>query len=190
MDDPDLPFVEAVQAGDDAAFDALMARHKGAVHRFVFRCVGNEEDAEELAQETFVRAFLNIRQFRPSARFSTWLFQIALNLCRDAVRSRRYRQRQMTDSITTEEGGERDFAVEKAGPDEALQQQERWRVVQEAIDELPTALREALILTALEERSHADAAAILKTTPKTVETRVYRARKALEKRLRGWLKKN
>ena len=121
MDDPDLPFVEAIKAGDERAFDELMARHKVAVHRFVFRCVGNEEDAEELAQETFVRAYLNLHSFRPTARFSTWLFQIALNLARDAMRSRRYRQRQGTDSMTTGEG-EREFPHDKAGPDEALQQ--------------------------------------------------------------------
>ena len=189
MDDPDLPFVEAIKAGDERAFDELMARHKVAVHRFVFRCVGNEEDAEELAQETFVRAYLNLHSFRPTARFSTWLFQIALNLARDAMRSRRYRQRQVTDSMTTGEG-EREFPHDKAGPDEALQQRERWQEVQAAIAELPAPLREALVLTVLEEHSHADAAAILKTTPKTVETRVYRARKALEKRLFRWLKKN
>lgn len=191
--DPDLPLVHALQRGDDRALSELMARHKGNLYRFLLRCVGREEEASELAQECFVRVYFKIGQFRPTARFSTWLYQIALNLARDYLRSRRFKQEQLTSSLVIrenegsgEDGEERELLASDDDPAQSLERQERLDTVKNAIFTLPEPLREALILTALEEKSHQDAAAILKTTPKTIEMRVYRARKALAQHLSNW----
>lgn len=190
MADPDLPLVRALQSGEEDALNELMLRHKEALHRFIFRCVGNEEDALELTQESFVRVYFNIGKFHPKAKFVTWLYRISLNLCRDHLRSRKHRQSQQTFSLSESppddeavSGWERELPSRDSGPDEDLVTKEMLAAVNQAIEQLPEHLKVALVLTAFEEKSHIEAAAILQTTPKTVETRVYRARKALEKLL-------
>ncbi len=184
-DDDDLPFVRALRNGDDSALDNLMSRHKASLFRFIFRYVRNEEDAVELTQESFIRVYFNIRSFTPKARFTTWLYTIAKNLCRDHVGSRAYRNRGRTFSIHAEEG-DKPVELPATGPtpDKITQDNEYMRIVENAIDRLPPDLKTALILTALEGLSHIETANRLGTTPKTVETRVYRARKYLEKILR------
>lgn len=181
--DPDLELVEALAGGDDSALDELMSRYEEPIFRFIYRHVFNEADARELAQEVFVRVYFNIRKFKPRAKFSTWLYQIALNLCRDHAKSRRTRQAARTDSLSAREDAEenrwRDVAVESRTPaDEALAG-EKLDALAAGTAALPHDLRTALVLTALEERSQQESAKLLQTTPKAVETRVYRARKFL-----------
>lgn len=185
LDDEDLPLVRALQAGDDSALDELMFRHKTALFGFIYRYVRNEADAAELTQETFVRAYFNIGSFTPKARFTTWLFAIATNLCRDHLRSRHHRKANRTFSL---DASGRDKFVELPAQDptpvELAECDEHVRAVEAAIERLPHDLKTALTLTALEGYSHIEAAQRLGTTPKTIETRVYRARKRLEKMLR------
>jgi len=85
LEDPDLSLVQALKAGRDQALNALMDRHRKGLFHFVFRHIPNEADALELTAEAFVRAYFNIGRFRPSAKFVTWLYRIALNLCRDLL---------------------------------------------------------------------------------------------------------
>lgn len=185
MADDDLPFIQSLQNGDDGALDELMARHKGALFRFIFRYIRNEADAAELTQETFIRAYFNIRSFTPKARFVTWLYTIASNLCRDYLGSRAYRNASRTFSLSVDRSGKTiELPVVTQRPDEIAQRDEHLYAVEAAIDRLPAKLKAALILTALEGFSHMEAAKRLGTTPKTIETRVYRARKQLEKILR------
>ncbi|CAN5750707.1 sigma-70 family RNA polymerase sigma factor [soil metagenome] len=185
MDDEDLPFVQALQAGDDSALDKLMRRHKTALTGYVYRSVRNEADAAELVQETFVRAYFHIGSFAPKARFATWLFAIATNLCRDHARSRHHRDATRTFSL---DSSGRDKSVElpskEPTPVEIAECDEQVKAVETAIDQLPHDLKTALTLTALEGLSHIETAQRLGTTPKTIETRVYRARKRLDKILR------
>lgn len=180
MGDEDLPLVRALQAGNDSALDELMGRHQSALFHFTCRYVGNEADAAELTQETFVRAYTNIRSFTPKARFVTWLYAIATNLCRDHVRSRHYRDAGRTFSLSS--GGNDkpvDFPSQSPTPNEVAEQEERMKAVEAAIRLLPHDLKTALILTAIEGLSHIETAERLGTTPKTIETRIYRARKRL-----------
>ena len=99
QEDPILTLVQALKVGEDQALNALMDRHREGLFRFVLRLVHNEADALELAMETFVRAYFNIGKFRPTAKFTTWRYQIALNLCRDHLRSRAYQYSLRTASI-------------------------------------------------------------------------------------------
>src|SRR6266480_1425867 len=98
-EDADLALVRALEAGDDQAFGALMDRHQKGLFRFIFRHIPNEADALELTQTAFVRVYFNIGKFRPTAKFITWLYRIALNLCRDHTRSQAYRYSSQTISI-------------------------------------------------------------------------------------------
>lgn len=180
--DPDLDLVRALQAGDDAALDALMERHQGPIFRFVHGYVVNEADAVELTQETFVRAYFNIRKFQPTAKFGTWLYRIALNLCRDHAKSRRVKNAVITDSISPpigEAGVEKPLRAAGKTPVEEAELAEKMRALDIAITQLPHDLRAALVLTTIEQHSHQHCAELLATTPKTIENRVYRARKLL-----------
>jgi RNA polymerase sigma factor CnrH len=182
MDDPDLTLVQALKVGKDQALDELMDRHREGLFRFVLRYVHNETDALELALETFVRAYFNIGKFRPAAKFATWLYQIALNLCRDHLRSRAYQYSLQTVSfdVPAQEGGAPGLLLATEGmPDQTTDRLEELTALEKAIGELPEDLKIAFILTTLEDRPQAETAELLGISPKAVETRIYRARKLL-----------
>ncbi|MEO6755079.1 MAG: RNA polymerase sigma factor [Chthoniobacteraceae bacterium] len=187
--DPDLELVESLAGGDESALDGLMARYEQPIFHFICRHVCHETDAREMTQEVFVRLFFNVAKFKPEAKFSTWLYQIALNLCRDHAKSRRTRQSAVTDSLSAHEDEEehpaRELAVEKGTPSDEALTREKMAALEAGMEALPPDLRTALVLTALEQRSHQECAELLKTTTKAVETRVYRARKQLHE----WLAK-
>ena len=181
--DPDLDLVLALQSGEDRAFDELMERHQEAIFGFIYRHVLNEADARDLTQEVFVRAYFGIGKFHPEAKFATWLYRIALNLYRDHARSRRARQASVTDSLSIEAAqghlSERDIISGTNTPVEAALVNEKLDALGRGIASLPHDLRTALVMTTLEQRSHKECAALLRTTPKAVEKRVYRARRLL-----------
>jgi RNA polymerase sigma factor (sigma-70 family) len=184
LEDPDLALVRALQAGEERALNILIERHHEGLYRFVFRHIS--DDAIELTQKAFVRAYFNIQKFRPTAKFVTWLYHIALNLCRDYARSPAYRHlsRTISTNVSDEENeGQRPLISNLLGPDKQTQDREKLRAVVKAISELPQDLKNPLILTALEGRSHADAGELLGISPKAVEMKVYRARKLLLKKM-------
>jgi len=182
QEDPDLALVQDLQAGQDRALNSLMDRHREGLFRFVLRQVHNEADALELTMETFVRAYFNIGKFRPVARFATWLYRIALNLCRDYLRSRAYQYSLQTTSFDApaEEGADTSlFLATGRTPDQRADRREELIALEKAISELPEDLRNAFVLSALEDRQQAETAELLGISLKAVETRVYRARKLL-----------
>ena len=182
LEDPDLALVRALQAGEDRALETLIHRHQEGVFRFVFRHISNEADAIELTEEAFVRAHFNIGKFRPRAKFVTWLYHIALNLCRDHARSQVYRhssQTISTDVPIEENKAQKQLVSNQPGPDKTAEDREKLRAVEKAITGLPQELKSPLILTALEDRSYAETAELLGISPKAVEMKVYRARKLL-----------
>ena len=182
QDDPDLGFVQALKSGHDQALNALMDRHRKGVFHFVLRRIPNETDALELTGEVFVRAYFYIGRFKPTAKFVTWLYQIALNLCRDHSKSRAYRASLQTVSADApaEEGGEQSpLVAAERNPLEQIERLEELNALQKAIRELPQDLKEPLILTALDGYSQAAAAELLGLSEKAVGMKVYRARKLL-----------
>jgi RNA polymerase sigma factor (sigma-70 family) len=182
QEDPDLALVQALKVGEDHALNALMDRHREGLFRFVLRHVHNETDALELAIETFVRAYFNIEKFRPAAKFATWLYQIALNLCRDHLRSQAYQYSLRTvsfDAPTQEDGDPSLLLATERGPDQKTDRREELIALEKAISELPEDLKNALILTTLEDRKQAETAELLGVSLKAVEMRVHRARKLL-----------
>jgi RNA polymerase sigma factor CnrH len=180
--DPDLILVQALMLGKDHALNALMDRHREGLFCFVLRHVHNEADALELAMETFVRAYFNIDKFRPAAKFATWLYHIALNLCRDHVRSRAYQYSLQTVSFDApaQQGGDPSLLLAAEDrPDQKADRVEELSALEKAIGELPEDLKNAFILNALEDRPQAETAELLGISLKAVEMRVYRARKLL-----------
>jgi RNA polymerase sigma-70 factor (ECF subfamily) len=178
-DDPDWPDVAALQGGEDLALNRIMDRYREPVYGFIRHMIGHAADAEELTQETFVRAYFAVDRFRPRTLFAAWLFQIARNLCRDYFRSRAYRQRQQA-SPWLEELAEHAVVESPNGSGDGNE------ALYAALARLPIALRECIVLTAIEGLSHKEAARQLGISAKAVEIKSYRARK----KLASYLKKS
>lgn len=182
----DETLMTALAAGDSAALDTLMLRWQRPLQAYLLRHLGNEADAVDLAQETFVRLYRHRDRYRPGARFTTWMFQIALNLARDHARKR---VRRRTDSLEgATPAATAHLAAPGSAPDAAAHRAEEIAAVRAALAALPDELREVLVLFEYEDRSHAEIAEIVGTTPKAVETRLYRAREKLRASLARWLK--
>lgn len=184
----DWDLAHRAKSGDEAAYATLISRHQPAIHSFIFRSVGDVETARELTQEVFVKAWFALARVREQAQFTTWLFQIAVNLCRDHAKSKYTRNARRTESFSRDDrdnGSEyREFASPAATPDREAQQHELLAALEAEIQALPADLRSAFILGAVEHRSHKEVATILRLTAKAVEVRIYRARRLLGERLK------
>src|SRR5882724_13224996 len=181
--------MERLMAGEDAALNDLMERHATPIFRFLCRMVGNEDDANDLAQETFARVFRARANFRLGDKFSTWLYTIAANLARNHFRWRA-RHPNISFESETEKSGQTLGSVLPANdlpPNERALAAERAEMVRKAVRNLPEDLREAIVLCEWEECSVAKAAEILEATPKAVESRLYRGRQLLREQLKSWL---
>ena len=177
-DDADL--MARVQRGDEAALGALMERWELPVKGLVARLVFNAREAEELAQETFVRVWQQREKFRAGAEFRPWVFSIAVNLARNRLRWWRRRPEVALEEWLPAADGERPAANQ-------LEIAERAVAVRDAIAALPVELREAIVLFEYEEMSQAEIAMAVGTTVKAVETRIYRAREKLRVALKRWV---
>jgi len=173
--------------GDEQAYAVLIERHQSPINVFIFRSVGEEETARDLTQEVFVKAWFALKHVRESARFTTWLFQIAANLCRDHAKSKATRNARVTYSLTRDRddagGEERDFPHPDESPDRQAQLHETMESLNRAIRSLPVDLREAFLLGAVDQLPHKEVSTILGISPKAVEARIYRARRVLAERL-------
>jgi RNA polymerase sigma-70 factor (ECF subfamily) len=181
--------MERLIAGQDTALNDLMERYATPVFHFLCRMVSNEDDANDLAQETFVRVFKSRDSFRTEQKFSTWLFTIASNLARNHFRwrSRHPNISLESENAETEQSLGSTLSPDNPAPNEQALAGERAEAVRVAVKNLPEDLREAIVLCEWEERSVAEAAAILNATPKAVESRLYRARQILRENLKVWL---
>jgi RNA polymerase sigma-70 factor, ECF subfamily len=171
--------------GDETALDRLMERHAQRLYHYLFRLLQNAAEAEDLAQETFVRVFRHAQRFDPAHRFLTWLFAIATNLVRDRARRLARHTTISIDTPLNDTGSTlRDVLPgHEPSPAEHTLRQEQAEAVREAIARLPNDLRIPLVLAEYESLSQAAIAAITGGTPKAVEMRLYRARRLLRQRL-------
>ncbi len=170
--------------GDDYALNALMDRWANRVTAFLYKMTGQREAAIDLAQETFIHLYQARNRYKPSGNFSTYLFSIATNLARNHAR---WKSRHPTVSMdAAQDDGDwqiPDLVDSTRTPDEAAVAAETARAVHEAFLELPPDLREAMTLFIYERMSYAEIATASQCSPKAVETRIYRARQILKKRL-------
>ena len=174
----DEELVSLAQAGDQVAFDELVARHQDRVFALSFRMMANVEDAADIQQETFVRAWTKLRSFKRRAAFSTWLHRITVNLC--LSRKRRA-------SIDIEPLYEEHISASESGGVACMQRTETKAVVQAAIAELPAHYRVLIVLREIEGRSCDEIGLIVGRSPDSVRTGLYRARKLLRKKIGPYL---
>ena len=176
----DEELVEACQAGEASAFDVLVGRWEDRIRGAAYRFLGSEDEARDVAQETFLKAYRGLTGFKREARFSSWLYQIATNLCRDRLRRRKTRATVSLEAL--EEGGP--VMVEtRPGADERLAERDLARTVRRAIDALPEEQREVVILKEYQELTFLEIAQALDVPVSTVKTRLYRGLGQLRLRL-------
>ena len=176
-------------AGHDAALNGLMERHATSVFHFLCRMLGNEEDANDLAQETFARVYRAKTSFRENEKFTTWLYTIAANLARNQFRWRTRHPNTSLNAGTDSTGQSLSDVLPSndPAPGEQMIAAERAAAVREAVNLLPDDMREAIVCCEWEERTVIETATILNTMPKAIESRLYRARQILRARLKQWL---
>jgi RNA polymerase sigma-70 factor (ECF subfamily) len=189
LDALDRQDMARLAGGHDGALNDLMERHAAPVFHFLCRMLGSEDDANDLAQESFVRVYRSRNSFKPDAKFSTWLFTIAANLARNQMRWRARHPNISLDaeSAATEQSLRDTLPAPGDAPSVELEAHERAVAVRAAVARLPEEMRETLVLVEWEDKPVAEAAAILKVPARTVESRLYRARQLLRERLAKWL---
>jgi RNA polymerase sigma-70 factor (ECF subfamily) len=177
---PELELVRRARDGDRAAFDGLVRAHFKRVYAFTHRLIRSHEDAEDLAQECFVRAWRALPHYREEAAFATWLCRIALHLAQDHRRSGARRAIAIPVEPETP-------ASAASSPAEALTRGEMAQEVAAALDRLPARLRAALVLRTIEGREYDEVAEITGVKSTTARTQVMQARKLLQRALAPWL---
>jgi RNA polymerase sigma-70 factor, ECF subfamily len=182
--DPDAETVRQAQSGDARSFELLVRKHQDSIFGLVVRLVEEAAVAEELTQDTFVRAWRGLHQFRGESRFSTWLYRIAVNLCHDHRGSRGARQRRSEISLAAPEQSSLPLVSGAPGPDQELEERETARAFQQALAELDPVHRAAFLLRHQEGLSPAEIAAALGISEVNARVRVHRAREMILQTLR------
>ena len=172
--------VELLRQGDRGAFSELMEAYQKQVYLLALRTVGDPEDAADMTQEAFLRAWRSVGSFRGDSKFSVWLYRLTTNVCIDFLRSR---GRKPTVSLTVEnedeETQELDVADERFDPEAQFERAELRRSVQRGLESLPEDYRMILILRELNGLSYAEIGETLQLEEGTVKSRLFRARKKL-----------
>ena len=177
----------ACRGGDGSAFDELVRRYKDRVYNVVYRFVGRHEDALDVSQEVFVRAYRGIEGFRGEASVSTWLYGIAVNLARNHLRDRGRKGRNKGVSLEALAASAPDVAQAASAvldtPRDIAQRREFDALLQRCLDELPDHYRTAFVLRTMDDLSYDAIAEVMACPPGTVKSRLNQARKLLRERL-------
>jgi len=185
VDTSDLVLVQRVQRGDKTAFDLLVRKYQHKVVKLVTRYLRNPADAEDVAQEAFIKAYRAMPQFRGDSAFYTWLYRIAINTAKNAIVSRDRNPVEFDlDMQAIEESQSMQARLaDTTTPESLLQTEEIRTTVNQAIDALPEDLRTAIVLRELEGLSYEDIALAMECPVGTVRSRIFRAREAIDRRL-------
>ena len=183
--DPDIRLMLRVRAGDAPAFAELVERYQQRVVGIMHHLLGNREEAEDLAQEVFIRVYRAREEYVPSAKFTTWLFRIATNLALNSIRDNRHQKREMSiDAPITadaEDGDEKTFEIadKQQTAEQKLVEDARKKMIRHAIEKLPEKQRAAVLLHKYQELDYAEIAKILSCSESALKSLLFRAYEAL-----------
>ncbi len=184
-EDTDKELVKRVQKGDQAAFDMLFARYQAKILNLVGRYVRDSEEARDVAQEAFIKAYRALPGFRGDSAFYTWIYRIAINTAKNHLVSRS--RRPPTTDVDLQDADYRDDAqVLRSGedPEAALARDQLQRVIEQALADLPEDLRSALTLREFDGLSYEQIAQVMECPVGTVRSRIFRAREFIDQRMR------
>jgi RNA polymerase sigma-70 factor, ECF subfamily len=181
----DVQLMLDVKAGDEQSFALLLQRYRSPLVNFLYRMVRNREQAEDLAQEVFLRVYRARADYVPSAKFTTWLFRIATNLALNSVRDHRYQRMEISLDAPVmadaEDGDERTLDVADQHPDieQHLVEDVRKKMIRHAIEKLPEKQRAAVLLHKYQELDYGEIAKILSCSESALKSLLFRAYEAL-----------
>ena len=181
----DVQLMLDVKAGDEASFELLLQRYRTPLVNFLFRMVRNREQAEDLAQEVFLRVYRAREEYVPSAKFTTWLFRIATNLALNSMRDTRYQKLEVSIdapvTVNAEDGDERPLDVAEKHPniEQHLVGDVRVKMIRHAINKLPEKQRAAVLLHKYQELDYTEIAKILSCSESALKSLLFRAYEAL-----------
>lgn len=183
--DPDVQLMLAVQRGDPAAFDRLFEKHAAAVVRFARQFVRSQARAEELAQDVFLQIYRNRSSYRPTAKFTTWLYRIVTNACLSEVRRPEHKLRVDQPTLPADQEQPEPQLVDTSdpNPEETLLSREAVDTIQKALEALPPQQRAALLLARVEGMSYEDVAESVACSVSAVKSLIHRATVTLRKKL-------
>ena len=190
MDQPtDRELIERSQQGDREAFGILVSRYQNAVYSLALSRVGNPEEAKDIAQETFLKAYAARHRFQSHRKWTPWLFTIAANLCKDWLKRKKFQplslDRARPDS---EEGPDREIADDRPSPEDEYLDGERRQQVLAAVSSLPAHYRDAVIMRYTQDLSYQEIAVVLRVPLTTVVGRLAKAKQLLRKKLGEYLR--
>ena len=181
----DLDLVQRVQQGDRRAFDQLVLRYQHKVLKLVLRYMRNHAEAEDIAQEAFLKAYRAIQSFRGDSAFYTWIYRIAINTAKNALVAAKRRPLDYDLDLQDPEQNERAGRLrDEATPESLLLTDEIRQTVDAAIAALPEDLRRAVVLREYEGLSYEEISAVMDCPVGTVRSRIFRAREAIDRQLR------
>ncbi|MFM1826742.1 MAG: hypothetical protein RLY67_123, partial [Pseudomonadota bacterium] len=190
--DTDQVLVARVQAGDRGAFDLLVSKYHRKVLRLISRLVRDPAEVEDIAQETFIKAYRALPQFRAESAFYTWLYRIAVNTAKNYLSASNRRPVPMSDLMRAEDEDDSSMpsfepSVDVQTPDSVLLSREIAKTVEQAMEALPADLRTAVMLREIEGLTYEEIAAAMNCPIGTVRSRIFRARDAIAEKLRPLL---
>jgi RNA polymerase sigma-70 factor (ECF subfamily) len=187
-DDNDQQLVQRVQRGDKSAFDLLVRKYQHRVLKLVGRFVNDAAEAEDVAQEAFLKAYRALPAFRGDSAFYTWLYRIAINTAKNTLVSNRRRPVEFDLDLQDPEQHDRQAMLKDADtPEGVLLTEEIRGVVERALEQLPEDLRTAIVLRELDGLSYEEIAEAMDCPVGTVRSRIFRAREAIDKKLKPLL---
>ena len=181
----DVQLMLDVKAGDEQSFALLLQRYRSPLVNFLFRMVRSREQAEDLAQEVFLRVYRAREEYVPSAKFTTWLFRIATNLALNSVRDNRYQRLEVSLDAPvnpdSEDGDEKTLDVAEKHPniEQHLVEETRKKMIRHAIDKLPEKQRAAVLLHKYEELDYGEISKILECSESALKSLLFRAYETL-----------
>jgi len=186
--DQDAALVRAIQAGDMAAFDQLVLKHKDKLFNMVYWFLGDYQEANDCAQDTFIKVFKSLKKFRFESSFSTWLYRIAINTCKNKLKSSAYRWKKKTVSLENPESSKDgglffEIKDDSPSPVNELEKKERSTLIQKAINSLPEEQNRVILLRDIQGLSYQEIVDITGLNLGTVKSRLARARLELRNKL-------
>lgn len=172
--------IEKVLGGDANAFEELVLRYEKTVYNLALRMVGDRDDAFDMTQEAFIKAYGSLSSFRGDSKFSVWIYRITTNVCLDFLRSKsRKQQVSLTVSDDDDEDAQLDIPDPSSDPEQQLMQKMSMQSVEEGLKTLPDKQRQILVMRELGGMSYAEIGKALSLEEGTVKSRIFRARKRL-----------
>ena len=184
MVNDDYDLMLRIKEGDERAFRKLVEKYQSSILNLSYRYVGNQEDAEEVAEDVFIKVHQSAKSYEPRAKLSTYLYRITVNLSLNKIRDSKWKR---LTSLEFFKRNEDDIAIHSGfdNPDLLLERKEKQEIIRRAVDSLPELQRTAVILQRFQGLSYEEIAEIMNCSVSAVEARIHRAKQNLQKRLKN-----